>query len=54
MLLLLSPWIIGFVAFTMGPMLLSFYYSFTHYDLLTSPHWIGRLLSTLGSPRRMR
>jgi multiple sugar transport system permease protein len=40
-LLLLSPWIIGFVAFTMGPMVLSFYYSFTHYDLLTSPHWIG-------------
>ena len=41
MLLLLSPWIIGFVAFTMGPMVLSFYYSFTHYDLLSSPHWIG-------------
>jgi multiple sugar transport system permease protein len=40
-LVLLSPWIFGFVVFTAGPMVLSFYYSFTHYDLLSSPHWIG-------------
>ncbi len=33
-LLLLSPWIFGFVVFTAGPMLLSLYYSFTHYDLI--------------------
>ena len=32
-LLFLSPWIFGFVVFTAGPMLLSLYYSFTHYDL---------------------
>ena len=40
-LLLLSPWIIGFTLFTAGPMVLSLYYSFTHYDLLTKPRWIG-------------
>ena len=40
-LLLLSPWIFGFVVFTAGPMLLSLYYSFTHYDLISSPRWIG-------------
>ncbi len=40
-LLLLSPWIFGFAVFTGGPMILSFYYSFTHYDLLSSPRWIG-------------
>jgi len=39
--LLLLPWTIGFVLFTGGPMLLSLYYSFTHYDLLNPPHWIG-------------
>ena len=22
-------------------MVLSFYYSFTHYDLLNAPHWVG-------------
>ena len=39
--LLLSPWIIGFVAFTLGPMILSFYWSFTHYDMVNAPRWIG-------------
>jgi multiple sugar transport system permease protein len=39
--LLLSPWIIGFLAFQLIPMALSFYYSFTHYDLISSPKWIG-------------
>ena len=38
---MLSPWIVGFALFTAGPMVLSFYYSFTHYDLLSPPHWIG-------------
>ena len=40
-LLLLSPWIVGFCLFTAGPMVLSLYYSFTHYDLLNPPHWVG-------------
>ena len=38
---MLSPWIVGFLLFTAGPMVISFYYSFTHYDLTSSPHWIG-------------
>jgi multiple sugar transport system permease protein len=38
---MLSPWIVGFILFTAGPMLISLYYSFTHYDLVSSPHWIG-------------
>ena len=40
-LLFMSPWIVGFVAFTLYPMLSSLYFSFTSYDLLSTPHWIG-------------
>ncbi|NLG49929.1 MAG: sugar ABC transporter permease, partial [Chloroflexi bacterium] len=35
------PWFIGFLVFTLGPILLSFYYSFTTYQITTPPHWIG-------------
>jgi multiple sugar transport system permease protein len=38
---LLAPWAIGFGAFFAYPLLATVYYSFTHYDLLSSPHWIG-------------
>ncbi len=37
----LLPWLIGFFALTLGPIVASFYLSFTRYDLLTSPQWIG-------------
>jgi multiple sugar transport system permease protein len=37
----ISPWIIGFIAFTIGPMLASLYYSFTEYDIISQPRWIG-------------
>jgi multiple sugar transport system permease protein len=37
----ISPWLIGFVVFTVGPMLASLYLSFTSYDLITAPRWIG-------------
>lgn len=37
----LTPWILGLVAFTAIPMLLSLYFSFTRYDILTPPQWIG-------------
>ncbi|MGE5375763.1 MAG: carbohydrate ABC transporter permease [Bacteroidota bacterium] len=37
----ISPWLIGFVIFTVGPMLASLYFSFTDYDIVTSPKWIG-------------
>ncbi len=37
----ISPWIIGFSIFTLGPMVASVYFSFTSYDVLSSPQWIG-------------
>ena len=39
--LFLGPWLIGFVVFTLGPVLASLYLSFTKFDLLTAPVWIG-------------
>jgi multiple sugar transport system permease protein len=35
------PWIIGFLSFTVYPFFGSLYYSFTSYDLFTSPKWVG-------------
>src|SRR5438045_6326614 len=40
-LLLMSPWIVGFTIFFGYPLVYSFYLSFTHYDLLSAPHWVG-------------
>ena len=37
----ISPWIIGFVAFTAGPMLASLYFSFTEYNIIDVPQWLG-------------
>jgi multiple sugar transport system permease protein len=39
--LFLSPWIVGALLLTIGPMLASLYLSFTDYDLFTSPEWVG-------------
>jgi multiple sugar transport system permease protein len=39
--LFISPWIIGFMIFTIGPMLASLYYSFTDYNLAYQPKWVG-------------
>jgi multiple sugar transport system permease protein len=36
-----SPWIIGFLVFTLGPVLASFYLSFTQYTIASTPQWIG-------------
>lgn len=36
-----APGILGFLIFTAGPMLMSFYYSFTEFSVLSSPKWIG-------------
>lgn len=36
-----SPWIVGFSLFTVGPMLYSLYTSFTRYNIIASPRWIG-------------
>lgn len=37
----ISPFIIGFMAFTIIPMAVSLYLSFTSYDLFSTPVWIG-------------
>lgn len=39
--LFLSPWLVGFFLLTLGPMIMSLYYSFTDYSLLEAPNWIG-------------
>ncbi|MDQ3005034.1 MAG: sugar ABC transporter permease [Chloroflexota bacterium] len=35
------PWLIGFLIFTIGPMLASLYFSFTKYDIVNPPQWVG-------------
>lgn len=40
-LLFLSPWLIGMVGLTLGPMVYSLYLAFTRYNLLSAPRWIG-------------
>lgn len=37
----ISPWLLGFLIFTLYPMLASLYYSFTQYNILKPPRWIG-------------
>lgn len=37
----LTPWLLGLLAFTAIPMILSFYYSFTKYDMFNPPRWIA-------------
>ena len=39
--LFLSPWVLGALLLTVGPMAASLYLSFTDYDLFTTPDWIG-------------
>ncbi|GAA2008942.1 carbohydrate ABC transporter permease [Microbacterium ulmi] len=40
-LFFLGPWFIGLFAITAGPLVSSLYLSFTDFDLLTNPQWIG-------------
>lgn len=40
-LIFMTPWLIGFVVFTVGPMLASLYLAFTRYDLINAPEWVG-------------
>ena len=37
----LAPWILGLLAFTIIPMVMSLYFSFSRYDMATPPRWIG-------------
>ncbi|MBW7453904.1 carbohydrate ABC transporter permease [Paenibacillus sepulcri] len=39
--LFVSIWIIGFLLFTLGPMIFSFYISFTKWEVVSSPQWTG-------------
>jgi multiple sugar transport system permease protein len=39
--LFISPWIIGFLIFTVGPMLASLYYSLSTYNIIDAPVWSG-------------
>jgi multiple sugar transport system permease protein len=37
----ISPWLIGFLVFTLYPFLASFTFAFTRYDIVSPPHWVG-------------
>jgi len=39
--LFISPWVIGFLAFTAVPFFQSIYLSFTRYDIISAPEWVG-------------
>jgi multiple sugar transport system permease protein len=39
--LFISPWLIGFVGFLLGPMIASVYISLTEWDSFTAPQWVG-------------
>lgn len=39
--LTISPWAIGFLIFTAFPVVASLYFSFTRYDVISSPQWVG-------------
>ncbi|SDN87646.1 carbohydrate ABC transporter membrane protein 1, CUT1 family [Alkalicoccus daliensis] len=38
---IISPWLLGFFLLILGPILASLYLSFTDYDLLSTPNWVG-------------
>lgn len=39
--LFLLPWFIGFFGLVLGPMVSSLYLSFTHFNLIRPPEWVG-------------
>jgi pectin-derived oligosaccharide transport system permease protein len=51
--LFLLPWLLGLVLIVAGPMLASFYLSFTNYSLIQAPEWTGldNYLRMLDDPR---
>src|SRR5919198_5110542 len=40
-LLFASPWLLGFLIFVLYPLLASLYYSFTDYNIIKPPQWVG-------------
>lgn len=51
--LFLLPWMLGLFLFTIIPMVMSMYFSFTNYDGVTVPRWIGieNYTQMVGDPR---
>jgi multiple sugar transport system permease protein len=41
LLAFISPWLLGFLFFVVYPVLASLYYSFTNYNVLQAPEWVG-------------
>ncbi|MFB3896113.1 MAG: extracellular solute-binding protein [bacterium] len=39
--LFIAPWLLGLLIFILGPIIASFLLSFSEYDILSSPKWIG-------------
>lgn len=39
--LYILPWVLGFLIFTVGPMIASVYFSFTKYSVLSGAKWLG-------------
>ena len=39
--LAISPWLLGLLIFTIGPIVASLYFSFTEYEVVKTPLWIG-------------
>jgi len=37
----ISPWLLGFLVFTLFPFVSSIYFSFTKYDVVSPPAWVG-------------
>ena len=37
----ISPWLVGFLIFTLYPFLASIYFSFTRYNIVSRPYWVG-------------
>lgn len=40
-LLFVSPWLLGFLIWTLYPLISSLFFSFTRYDVVRAPIWIG-------------
>ncbi len=38
---MLLPWLTGFLLFVLGPVVAAFCFSFTEYDLVSRPKWVG-------------
>jgi len=39
--LFITPWLLGLLFFHAGPLIGSFYLSYTEYDILSAPRWVG-------------